>query len=100
MRNRYLRSLPAAAAVVSLATMLCGCETAKLLAPPSLRVDLPTKTCEQILREVELPPATGKDDAHIAFVKDEAALITANKRIHDGRACVADVRTQYGGPKK
>ena len=34
-----------------------------------------------------------------AFIKDDAALITANGRIVAGRNCVADVRQQYSGAK-
>ncbi|MGD9769473.1 MAG: hypothetical protein AB7U62_17700 [Pseudolabrys sp.] len=37
----------------------------------------------------------GVDDANVAFVKDDAALIAANGRIAAGRACVIDVRKRY-----
>lgn len=60
-----------------------------------MQADLPTERCEQILQEVPLPPVRLKDDARVAFMKDEAALITANGRIGAGRSCIADVRQKY-----
>jgi hypothetical protein len=44
-----------------------------------------------------MPDVGPKDDARVAFVKDEAALITANERIVAGRDCIADERREYAG---
>jgi hypothetical protein len=46
---------------------------------------------------VPLPAVSAKTDAGLAFLKDDAALMTANGRIASGRACVADTRMRYGG---
>jgi hypothetical protein len=37
------------------------------------------------------------DDARAAFLKDDAALITAGDRIDAGRNCNADLRKRYSG---
>lgn len=55
--------------------------------------------CERVLAPVPLPVVTAATDARVAFIRDEAALITANGRLRTGRACVADVRQRYGGKK-
>lgn len=52
--------------------------------------------CEQILKPVDLPDVLG-DDARVAFMKDDAALIVANGRIAGGRDCVRDMRNDYAG---
>lgn len=72
--------------------MLCGCGAKDSL--PPLKVDLPD-TCERALVEVSLPDVKPTDDARLAFIKDDAALITANAVIRRGRGCVADMRKLY-----
>ncbi len=49
-------------------------------------------TCEQVLVPVPLPKVTAASDARAAFLADDKALISANRRIITGRNCVADVR--------
>jgi len=44
-----------------------------------------------------LPAVTAKTKAGVAFLKDDAALITADGRIDAGRGCVHDMRQQYSG---
>lgn len=78
---------------------LCGCANLPSL-PAELARALPTETCEQILEQVPLPEVSANDDARVAFMRDDAALITANARISAGRNCVADVRTSYAGSKE
>lgn len=63
------------------------------MAPP---VHLPAD-CERILTPVTLPPVSANDDAHVAFFKDEAALLTANGRLLRGRACAKHQREHYEG---
>lgn len=80
-----------------MALLLCGCATSADRLPAPLRVDLSAlETCERLLKTVPLPAATEDDDARSAFVRDEAALITANERLDKGRGCVASVRQRYG----
>lgn len=77
--------------------MLCGCasfRSADLPAP--LKAVLPD-ICERILEPVDLPAVGPEDDARVAFMKDDAALIVANGRIAGGRACVRDMRDDYAG---
>lgn len=76
--------------------VLCGCASRGNL-PASLNVALPTQPCEQILQKVALPAVKPSDDARLAFVQEEAALIGANARIGAGRDCIAKVRMRYGG---
>lgn len=63
---------------------------------PPLARTLPD-TCERVLQHVPLPSVRPTDDARAAFLKDDAALITAAARIDAGRGCVADMRKRYGG---
>lgn len=58
-------------------------------------MDLPSQACEQILNPVPLPAVKPTDDARAAFVRDEAALLTANSRLMAGRNCVMDLRGSY-----
>lgn len=75
--------------------VLCGCASANKL-PAPLQVDLSAlKTCETILEKKPLPLVRPTDDARAAFIKDDAALISAHGRIDAGRNCVADVRKNY-----
>lgn len=83
--------------LASLALPLCGC--AGNPGNPGLLVNLPT-TCERVLKDVPLPLVTKTDDARNAFVRDEAALITARSEINAGRNCVADMRARYATGKK
>jgi hypothetical protein len=46
---------------------------------------------------VPLPAVKATDDARLAFLKDDAALVTANGRIGSGHNCVHDMRVRYGG---
>lgn len=46
---------------------------------------------------VPLPPVKPTDDARLAFLKDDAALITANGRIQAGHDCNVDMRLHYSG---
>src|SRR5271163_631804 len=98
-----MKPKPNLVCLVLLATTLCSCAgmpQPQLTAAPPLAVNLSAlKTCEQILRAVALPPANAKTDARVAFVKDDAALITARREIEQGRRCVADVRRRYAQPK-
>lgn len=77
-----------------LALSLCGCASDPKLAV--LERSVPTEPCEKILQRVPLPIVRPTDDARLAFMKDEAALLSANQRIDAGRNCVADVRQSYG----
>jgi hypothetical protein len=74
--------------------MLCSCVGREDKLAPELQVSLP-ETCERILQEVPLPDIAATDDARTAFIKDDAALITANGTIVAGRTCIADVRKAY-----
>lgn len=76
-----------------MALVLCGCASADKL--PVLARAVPTQTCEKILQPVPLPEVRPTDDARVAFMRDDAALITANGRIDAGRNCVAAVRKSY-----
>lgn len=82
-----------------LALALCGCATDPAGTPPLTRA-VPTQTCERILAPVPLPALKATDDARAAFMKDDAALLTANGRINTGRNCIVDVRTRYAAPGK
>ena len=73
---------------------LCGCVSGGSLPAPLVRA-VPTEPCERILQPVPLPKIKPTDDARVAFMKDDAALITANGRIDAGRNCIADVRQSY-----
>lgn len=80
-----------------MALSLCSCAHDPARLPAPLQVDLEAlKTCEAILKSAPLPAIKPTDDARLAFIKDDAALITANGRIDKGRACVADTRQRYG----
>lgn len=85
-----------------MAPAVCSC--AEKLAERKGRAPLGTRipaTCERILKRVPMPPVAETDDARIAFMRDEAALITANGRIDAGRNCIADVRADLADkPKK
>lgn len=76
---------------------LSGCANANKL--PVLARAIPTQACEKILQPVPLPEVRPTDDARLAFMKDEAAIITANGRIDAGRDCVAAVRKSYDEEK-
>lgn len=93
MRARWWAWRPLALA--SSAILLCGCASlaSREGAPPLTRA-LPD-TCEKVLAAVPLPPVKPSDDARLAFLKDDAALITANGRISAGRNCVHDMRARY-----
>lgn len=54
-------------------------------------------TCEQILQAVPLPDVRPTDDARTAFMKDDAALLTANGRLAAGGNCVRDESQAYAG---
>jgi len=83
-----------------LALPLCACaDINKPGATTPLDRAIPTQTCEAILTPVKLPIITKATDARIAFVKDDAALLTANGRITAGRNCIANVRTHYATGK-
>lgn len=83
-----------------MALALCGCagldKPFRKELPAPLKVALPD-ICELILTPVEMPAVGPKDDARVAFMKDEAALLVANERIKGGRACVRDMRQDYRG---
>ena len=81
---------------VSLALGLCGCASASRDLAAPLAVEIPA-TCERLLEQVPLPPVKASDDARAAFLKDDAALITANARLAAGRACLLDLRQRYAG---
>lgn len=85
-----------------MALALCGCASLdrfrKSELPAPLKVSMPD-ICELILTPVAMPDVGPKDDARVAFMKDEAALIVANERINGGRACVQDMREDYAGKK-
>lgn len=76
---------------------LSGCASFKAAELPApLRASLPD-ICELILTPVDMPAVGPKDDARVAFMKDEAALIVANERIKGGQGCVRDMREDYAG---
>lgn len=79
--------------------MLCGCAGGNLKpAPAPLAVDLSAlRTCEQLLVPPALPAITAQTDARVAFVRDEAALLTAIDELATGGACVKRVRESYSG---
>jgi len=80
-----------------LALSLCGCAgLRKTELPAPLKASLPD-ICELILTPVDMPAVSPRDDARVAFMKDEAALIVANERIKGGQACVRDMREDYAG---
>lgn len=87
-----------------MATILCGCGPAGRLGSfqagdGRLEVELPA-VCEAFLQRVPVPPVTAKTDAHIAFIKVDAALDEANGRIENGGSCVRDQRELYAGKEK
>lgn len=49
-------------------------------------------TCERVLTPVPLPKVMPTDDARAAFLADDQALMSANRRIVYGRNCIGDVR--------
>jgi hypothetical protein len=57
------------------------------------------RTCERILRKVPLPAVKAADDARVAFLKDDAALLEANARIGAGHDCIRDEHDRYAGVK-
>lgn len=80
-----------------MALTLCGCAAVNKdtgTAPETLRRQIPA-VCERILEPVPFPPAGENDDARAAFMRDDAAIITANNRMAEGRNCFADVRRQF-----
>ena len=56
--------------------------------------------CERVLVPVVLPAISPTDDARVAFVKDDAALIKANGVIGRGRRCLVEQRALYAAPAK
>jgi hypothetical protein len=83
-----------------LALSSCAEKLAERKGQAPLGVAIPD-TCERILRPVPMPQVAETDDGRVAFVRDEAALITANGRIIKGRDCIADVRADLAAmPKK
>jgi hypothetical protein len=86
-------------ALASSALLLCGCASlpnSGAAGDAKLDRTLPD-TCEKILKTDPLPAVTAKTKAGVAFLKDDAALITADGRIDAGRGCVHDMRQQYSG---
>lgn len=77
-----------------MALSLCGCAAGNERLAPLAR-KIATEPCESILQPVPLPDVQPTDDARVAFMKDDAALITANGRIDAGRNCVSAVRKSY-----
>ena len=79
-----------------MALLLCGCahDPNSLAGTPPLAVSQPT-ICERVLAPVALPPVKATDDARMAFLKDDAALITAHNEIEQGRGCIAEQRQLY-----
>jgi hypothetical protein len=93
--NKSCSLVRAAPLLASLALLLCGCETdGKLAGTPPLSVTTPT-ICERLLADVALPPITAKEDAHVAWAKDDAALRIAAVRIAQGRGCIVEQRELY-----
>jgi hypothetical protein len=87
-------------ALASSALTLSACGTdGKLGGAPPLVVKVPT-TCERILAPVALPDVKPTDDARVAFVRDDAALIRARSEIYRGRHCIHDQRLLYATPAK
>lgn len=66
---------------------------------PPLAVALPT-ACERLLVKAPVPVIAPTDDARVAFVKDDAALLAANGTIGRGRSCFARQRQLYAAPRK
>jgi hypothetical protein len=96
-RLRLAQARLAQAAAAGLALALSSCASlspSENSAAPPLAVALPD-TCERVLVAVPLPKVAAADDARAAFVRDDAALIAANKRITAGRQCEAELRRSY-----
>lgn len=55
--------------------------------------------CRRFLDPTPLPPVAETDDARVAFLKDEAALFSANADKAAANKCVAGVQQRYAGPK-
>jgi len=51
------------------------------------------------LAPTPLPAITAQTDASVAFMKDDAALFSANADKALGRACIADVKQAYAEKK-
>ena len=92
MRRKLLQAL----ALASSALALSSCVRRLDSVPAPLAVDLPD-ICEQILKPVPLPDIRPDDDARVAFMRDDAALLEANDRIVTGGNCLRDQRRGYGG---
>jgi hypothetical protein len=84
--------------LASLALPLCACAADKSHGIPPLAVKMPS-VCERLLPPIALPPIAATDDARVAFVKDDAALIKARAEIERGRHCVIEQRELYAAPK-
>lgn len=75
--------------------LLCGCASLPVREGQAPLARTLPDTCEKILVAVPLPAVKPTDDARLAFLKDDAALLTANGRIDAGRNCSADMRKRY-----
>jgi DNA-binding transcriptional MocR family regulator len=83
-----------------LAATLSSCASpATRTGAPTLRVKLST-ACERLLAPVALPPALATDKAREAFVKDDAALIAAQREVARARKCLAQQRALYAAQRK
>lgn len=86
-----------------MALTLCGCAASDLKptpGTPKLAVDLSAlDVCAKVLAPVGLPAVKPQDDARVAFMKDDAALIRARNEIFTGRNCIGDVKKAYAGQK-
>lgn len=100
MKPRYspISALPLLV-LASLGATPSGCVTSNPAGTPPLAVTLPV-ACELVLKAPALPVIAPTDDARVAFVKDDAALIKARGTIARGRRCLAEQRALYAAPAK
>jgi hypothetical protein len=79
--------------------MLCGCVTTDDRDAGLTRA-IPVKPCKDIGGPVALPKVKPTDDARGAFIKDDAALMTANERLHKHQSCLDDLARAYRAQPK
>jgi hypothetical protein len=81
-----------------LAPSLCGCASLSDLPAPLARA-LPA-SCLKLLTQTPLPAVTPTMDARVAFMKDEAALLSDKAHIAAYLACDGDLRAGYATKPK
>ncbi len=79
--------------------LLPSCAGINKQAFPALGVKLPV-ICERILAQVSLPAVTADQDARVAFIQENAALLIALRENAAARSCLADLRKRYAAKPK